>query len=72
MIVYPCYPPPSLTNCIILVNTDTVCDVDWAYGLSSGMLGSMSSLDNDAFTDAFMVAHEIGHSVGSGTEQTVQ
>lgn len=31
------------------------------------MLGSMSDLDNDAFTDAFMVAHEIGHSVGSGT-----
>lgn len=45
---------------------DTVCDSDWGYGLSSGIQGSMSKLDADAFQDAFMVAHEIGHSLGSG------
>ncbi len=43
-----------------------MCDSDWGYGLSSGIQGSMSNLDDDAFQDAFMVAHEIGHSLGSG------
>ncbi len=48
------------------IKSDTVCNSDWGYGLSSGIQGSMSNLDNDAFRDAFMVAHEIGHSLGSG------
>jgi hypothetical protein len=49
--------------------TDTVCDEDWGYGLSSGIMGSMKNLNDDAFQDAFMVAHEIGHSLGSGKRE---
>ena len=43
-----------------------MCDSKWGVGLSSGLRGTMNSLDNDALHDAFMVAHEIGHSLGSG------
>ena len=43
-----------------------MCDSKWGVGLSSGLSGSMNSLDDDALQDMFMVAHEIGHSLGSG------
>ena len=46
--------------------TDTICDSTWGVGLSSGLKGTMTNLNDDAYRDAHMVSHEIGHSLGSG------
>ena len=50
----------------VLTRQDTICDSSWAVGLSSGLKGTMSNLNDDVYRDAHMVSHEIGHSLGSG------
>ena len=45
---------------------NTICDSAWGIGLSSGLRGSITNLNEDTFQDIFMIAHEIGHSLGSG------
>ena len=45
---------------------DAVCDERYGVGLSSGLEGTINSLDEDAVYDLFIMMHEIGHSLGSG------
>ena len=45
---------------------DAVCDKRYGVGLSSGLEGRISSLDDDAVYDLFIMMHELGHSLGSG------
>ena len=46
---------------------DTICDSSYGFGLSSGLVGTIGDLDEDAMYDVFMFSHEVGHSLGSGT-----
>jgi hypothetical protein len=47
---------------------DAVCDERYGVGLSSGLEGTINSLDDDAVYDLFIMMHEIGHSLGSGKD----
>ena len=54
------------TNLMQSNSFSTVCDKRYAVGLSSGLEGSIGTLDHDAVYDLFIMMHELGHSLGSG------
>ena len=43
--------------------TDTVCNANWGFAISSGLRGNVTNMD---MYDVFIFAHELGHNLGSG------